>query len=87
MGRTWLCPSPRKASTKLHETLALYLSVIYGYHGPRVSKHRVGVPKRRVREGDYMICPIDWGLGVCRIPLDSSRGLEMASSEGQLLPV
>lgn len=41
MGRTWLCPNSRKASTKLHETLAktlaLYLSVICGYHGPRVS--------------------------------------------------
>lgn len=54
MGRTWFCPNPRKTSTKLHETvaktLALYLSVICGYHGPRVSIG-LGSPRGECEKG------------------------------------
>lgn len=86
MGRTWLCPSPGKASTKLHETLALSLSVICGYHGLRVSTGW-GPQEESVSKGAIgCVLQIGSWRSVLML-LDSSRGLEMASSEGQLLPV
>lgn len=85
MGRTWLCPSPGKASTKLHETLAL--SQCHLWVPWTQSEHGLGSPRESVSKGAIgCVLQIGSWRSVLML-LDSSRGLEMASSEGQLLPV